>query len=194
MSVKQPWHNIFAASKIVVSMSPRNLFNPNVMIRFADSNFLDIFQVEPTDATSTSGKAFSVLFGEGTIRANWQRIEMAILTGKSHDEFINFYTANKIPLSCHVHVNCLSQSPPSSGLEGGDAASTSRSNHSRSTDLEKWAVVTIRSASVVGNATCSGVGILGLDHVDKETLSTAVLPRATKVGGGDRVGAGAGPM
>lgn len=185
MSVKQPWLDIFAASKIVVSMSPRNLFNPNVMIRFADSNFLNIFQVDPIDATSTSGKPFAEMFGEGTIRANWQRIEMAILTGKSHDELINLYTSKKIPLTCHVHVNCLSQAappPPHSGMEG---SSSNNEPSDPSPDAEKWAVVTIRSASVVGNAKCSGVGILGLEQVDRETRATAILAGVTK---------GAGPM
>jgi hypothetical protein len=80
-----------------------------------------------------------------------------MLTNKSLCEYINLYNVKGNALSCHVTLTSIT----------GSAAKTDQES---AAVMEKWAVLTIRSASVVGNSKLSGIGLLGIDHIPMDTL------------------------
>jgi hypothetical protein len=75
-----------------------------------------------------------------------------MLTNKSLCEYINLYNYKGVALSCHVTLTSITGQACTGAI------------------VEKWAVLTIRSASLVGNSKLSGVGILGIDHATSNTL------------------------
>lgn len=127
----QPWMDIFQAGKIVVSMNPRNFENPELMIRHAQIEFL---QTVGYSAEDVLGMPFDIVLGQASIRLNTYRMQNAILMGKSCCEYNNLYRRDGVMLSCHLTIQSIT----------GSSSSDERSGR------EKWAVITVRSASVVG--------------------------------------------
>lgn len=161
----QSWQDIFAVSKVLVSMDPHDLQCPHETIRHAQGDFLQNFGYQESDLPLPLTK----LFGQATIRAAMYQIQKAILTKKNVCEFVNLYRANDTVLSCHVSVLSLT-------------AATNVCHHNQSPSPPhsvRWAMLTIRSASVVGNSKFSGIGLLGTDRVSidkrlREQPSSAV--------------------
>ena len=149
------WGNIFAKIKVVVSLN-QNSDNPQLIIRHADQRFFAEFHYDREDIKHFE---FQNLAGLATSRLSLFRIESSILTGSSlSGEFINLYRKDGVVLSCHLSVTVM----------------TDRCSASSTTSeiKEKFAVITIRSASVVGNMYYSGIGILGTNLVSKDALNT----------------------
>ncbi len=168
------WRNIFSACKLVVSMTPRDTSNNEIMIRYAQSDFRTNFgflvpdrysnirSSSDDDSTQSSHSAnqsnsqlpipLKRLFGKATLRFSTLKLQNAMLTNKSFCEYMNLYNFTGVPLSCHVTLTSI----------------CGQANTSKFRSLgngEKWAIMTIRSASVVGNSKLSGIGILGVDRV-----------------------------
>lgn len=167
----KPWLDIFQAGKIVVSMNPRNFENTELMIRHAQQEFLDTVGYASEDIL---GMPFDIVLGQASIRLNTYRMQNAILTGKSACEYNNLYRRDGVMLSCHLTIQSIT----------GSASST---NEHR----EKWAVITVRSASVVGklapffflfqslnmmvgNSKQNGVGLLGIDRIPASVLENTI--------------------
>lgn len=131
--VVQPWTDIFQPSKIVVSMNPRNFESPELVIRFAQSEFLTTVGYEEEDIL---GMPFEIILGQASIRLNTYKIQTAILMGKTASEYNNLYRRDGVMLSCHLTVQSL----------------TGTSETNSSARREKWAVITIKSASIVGKS------------------------------------------
>ncbi len=162
-TVTTPWSDIFACSKAVVSIDPRNLSNPALMIRYAENSFTTTFGYSPKSVPG--GMRASILIGNGTLRHNWFKIENAVLSETTTAQYINLYTSAGTPLTCHVCVV-----PISRRTNTGTGAST------HPVGTAKIAVLTFRSASVIGNSKRSGVGLLGIKHVGRDTLTSLALP------------------
>lgn len=183
-AVHGPWADIYAKVKLFVCMTPRNLANSDVMIRYANEDFFTNFGF---DKTSTLPLPLKALFGHGSSRLVLHKLHMALLTGKQAFEFINCYRADKRPLACHLVLVSITGNrfkPPDNSQSAAHsavghrpmtayAASSPSSASSVSTSSrpmppeiaaqyeEKYAILTIRSASVIGNAKSYGIGFFG---------------------------------
>ena len=144
-------------SKIIVSMRPRDMDNPNLMITYAQDIFLQTFGF-PREMLKNF--PFDLITGPSTPRENLHFITTAVLAEKSACEFLNLYRSNGVPLSCYVSVVSISNRSEESQITIPAAERT------------KWAVLTIRSASSVGNSKHMGIGVLGIDRVSQDVLNT----------------------
>jgi hypothetical protein len=168
-AASEPWRNIFASSKIIVKIRPRDMNNPAPMVAFGHANFFDTFGWAAFPDRDYE-RPLADLYGHGTIRLAAHQIEKSILQGRSMATYINLYRQDDVPLSCYVYVQSLSQVPRNANKPVADPGDEVAS----AGDVTKYAVVTIRSASVVGNAKRSGVGLLGLDGVSLEVRVDAL--------------------
>ena len=155
-----PWPNIFSQSKITVGIQPYNLNNTELMVIFGQDEFLNTFGYDRNELISFP---FNKLSGAATARNVLSRVTIAILMGKNALEYINLYRKDGTVLSCHISIQCIT---------GNQKAVNERLNSNNSHSmLQKWAVITIRSASIVGNTKHSGLSILGIERVSKDLLS-----------------------
>lgn len=145
------WNDIFAPCKVMVCMQLRNLKRSKSMITHAEDEFFQNFEA---DADSALPLPLEGLFGKGTVRRVVHDLEMSILSGKNTFQSLNLYTANGSPLSCHISVVCIN----------GNRNRVSPEVRTIGAFEEKYAVLTIRSASVIGNAKQNGIGFFGPRH------------------------------
>jgi len=148
-------------SKIVVSMRPRDLDNPQLMITYAQDVFLQTFSL---NRDNLKYLPFDAITGPSTPRDCVSAIKNAILTETAANQYINLYRSNGVPLSCHVSIASVagrgrSTQQPNSFCSDADAYKT------------KWAVITVTSASCIGNSKHNGIGILGIDRVSTSALN-----------------------
>jgi hypothetical protein len=158
------WVDIFAASKLVVYVNPRNLSNPYIMIKHAQKEFLHNFGFSEEHLPIP----LSSLFGPSTERTKIIRLEQSLLTGRPFSEFLNLHKSNGGSLSCYVSLLCLTtQKSTNPGVVSSSSGG-------------KFGVLTIRSASVVGNSKYSGMGLMGTDRLTRERIQES-LPTTNKV-------------
>lgn len=139
-----PWTNILAVMKLVVSMTHGT---SDLCIRFVDDNFIENFKFS---RASICGKCVEALVGLGTSHTTLNKVKTAVANGHSEGYYINLYRQDAVPLSCFVVVQVLSQSLPPQLMEGvaGEVRNAGM----------VFGTLTIRSASVVGNAKFNGMG------------------------------------
>jgi hypothetical protein len=155
---KSSWPNIFAQSKAVVSISSvktDSLACPGINISYYDADFLSTFGY----ADCGSGLLLTSMMGKASSMDTLRKIESLLRLGRTATEYINLYRSDGItPLSCHLSLLPLkSHKVPVSAV-------TSASSSPGSGGI-LWGVITIRSASCVGNARFSGLSFLGMDRV-----------------------------
>lgn len=165
----QPWTDIYATSKVLVSIQTRNLACPEMMIDHAQDDFLKNFGYSPEDLPLP----MKSLFGKATIRFNSHRIQTAILTGKAAYEYQNLYKKTGQVLSCHIFA--LSLTGNGSMMRKQPVIQVDPQRYAT-----KYAILTIRSASVMGNSVYSGIGFLGIDRVTPEKLAEVPQPSKPK--------------
>jgi len=166
------WANIFDISKARISFSPRDLEFNEVRIRSMTPVFASTFGLdsELLNAEEDSFRPMSVLFGKATNREFPFLIESALLAGQTVMEYVNFYRSDGEVLSCHVTI----RSVPS-----GDQARQEMQENTQSD--ERWAVMTVRSASAIGNANFIGVGLLGVDRISQTQLDLVIGGESSEV-------------
>jgi hypothetical protein len=144
------------------------------MVKFSQDEFLNTFGY---NRENFHDFALSRLFGKSTSRIVVYRIMNCLLSGKATCEYINLYRSNGVGLSCHITMTILSNAEKfsvnvnSNNNNNNSTFSTSVETSNNDTEMVKWGVVTIRSASVVGNSKHSGIGILGTERVKQEVLN-----------------------
>lgn len=106
----------------------------------------------------------SRLLGNSTERAKIARLQQCMMTGRSFSEFMNLHKSNGGSLSCYVSLLCLTKHKPASQI------STPRQQAECSEELLKYGILTVRSASVVGNSKYSGIGLMGTERVPRERV------------------------
>lgn len=147
-------------------MTPRNFANPFIMINHAQQEFLLNFGFLEAQLPIPLGS----LFGPTTERSKIVRLEKCMLSGKSFSEFMNLHKSNGGSLSCYVSLLCLTNQQTQSPTVFF-ASSTERTlSRDSSEDIVKYGVLTIRSASVVGNSKYSGIGLMGTERVPRERI------------------------
>ena len=159
------WGNIFEVSKIRISFSPRDLDFNQVRIRSVSPAFTSTFGFDMghAQADEEGFRPLSVLFGKSTNRDFPFLVENTLLTGQSAMEYVNLYRSDREVLSCHVTV----RSVPSGDQARQDMQELQHSD-------ERWAVLTIRSASSLGNANFIGVGLLGVERIAMSQLERLI--------------------
>ena len=176
---KGSWQNIFAQCKAVVSISRVKSVDsplPGMMIHFCDSDFLSTFGYVDNE----TGLPFSNMMGRASSVDTLSKIENCLRSGRTCTEYINLYRSDcTTALSCHVSLL------PLKSHEG--CSTSSGSEH------VVWGVLTVRSASAVGNARFSGFSFLGIDKVSEEIQQEYYVSKIMKgVGGGDTGAVGIG--
>lgn len=173
---KSSWPDIFAQSKAVVSITPVKSDShpcPGINIRYCDADFLSTFGYADCD----SGLLLTSMMGKASSTETLRKIESFFRLGRTATEYINLYRSDGItPLSCHLSLLPLkSNKVPVSAV-------TSASSSPGSGGI-LWGVITIRSASCVGNARFSGLSFLGMDRVSdairEDYYNTKVLNKGT---------------
>lgn len=152
-----PWTNILAVMKLVVSMSHGT---SDLCIRFVDDGFLENFKFSNDFICD---RCIEALVGPGTSRVSLNKLKRAVASGKPEGIYINLYRQDVVPLSCFVTVSVLSTSlPPVDSFGQRDNAGAA------------FGTLTIRSASVVGNAKFSGIGpLVGVDDTTSSNWDAA---------------------
>lgn len=159
---KCSWTNIFAQSKAVISISnvrSSDEQHSGIVINFCDADFLSTFGY----ADCAAGLHLNGMMGKASSVETLRKLETFLRLGRTATEYMNLYRSDGItPLSCHVsllplksHRECAISSSSSSLASSGMEAQ----------NLTLWGVITIRSASCVGNARFSGLSFLGMDRV-----------------------------
>ena len=139
--------SISLKSKIVVILRPRDLDNQELMILHAQEIFLQTFSFS---RDLLSNFPFELLTGPSTSRQDLHTVITAVLMEKTASVYINLYRSDSVPLSCYLSVVSITN-------KGADGT--------------KWAVLTVTSASIVGNSKHTGIGLLGFDRVNQEVLN-----------------------
>lgn len=159
------WFNIFAQSKILITINPTNLESPEMVIENGDTNFMNIFRYNETDFEREIKLEFSDICGRATSEASIMKCQESIISSIPYCEYINLYRSDGIVLPCHVSIMPITNRPKykrdnDTQIEILSGASTT-----------KYAIFTIRSASVVGNAQTLGIGELGMQKEDNTESS-----------------------
>lgn len=159
------WANILDICRARISFSPRDLDFNQVKIRNMSPNFAATFglDAELLNSDEEGYRPMSTLFGKSTYREFPFIVESTLLAGQSTMEYVNFYRSDGEVLSCHVTI----RSVPS-----GDEARQEMQERQKSD--ERWAVMTVRSASSLGNANFIGVGLLGVDRIPLAQLERVI--------------------
>lgn len=128
-SAEDGWNEIRKQSKIVICSQPEG----QILVKHADDQFISNFGFETFfGGKDCCGCDFSQL---GASPAAFNTINDGLLTGSDLCLYVNLSKDNGVHISCHVTLVPISP-----------ATSTTTS----------WGVLTIRSASSVGNAQCFG--------------------------------------
>ena len=129
-------------------------------ITYADSGFFTTFNI-PRDTVGKGNKMlFNSILGPATSRETLFKIETSVMRGMTHEDFMNLYTKHDV-VSCHLSVKCLTDRRQNPSPTTGE----------RLPPIPKLAVITIRSASVIGNMLYSGIGILGAGLIKQSVLA-----------------------
>eukprot|EP01039_Chlorochromonas_danica_P005242 gene5244-5775_t len=137
-------------------MRPYDKQKHDVTVRFAETLFYQVFCIP-----SGSSFVLDTLFGPATKRQTVFQLEMAILTGMNTSHYINLYRSDQVALSCHITVVSIRGAQGCDRNGDGDTVAVGE---------ERWTVLTIRSASVVGNSKMWGGGLLGIHRLLPERL------------------------
>jgi hypothetical protein len=166
------WVDIFATSKLVLSMNPRNLTNPHVMIQHAQKEFLMNFGFTPEQLPFP----LHYIYGNSTERNKIIRLEQSLLTSRSFSEFINLHKSNGSSLSCHASFLALTNQNDTTSVV---PQMMMMDMNYQSNQFLKYGVLTIRSASVVGNSKYSGIGLMGTERVSRDRIEITASSSTT---------------
>lgn len=192
------WDNIFVQFKVLVSfrIDPMGSEKDNeLMIHFAQEDFFSTFAYSPEETVFPM--PFKNLIGKGTDRSRIFRLQQAALMFKTTSEYINLYKSIGDALSCHVSLvslagitnqkraSIISRTHSNSSIDSQLTSNASFDGEeiiplTRKID-ERWAILTLRSGSVVGNSKLSGIGLLGIDELLPEKLTSYLEPKKCKV-------------
>lgn len=147
--------NIFCPMKIFMSVEPRGIEGQKIKILYAQNSFYAQFGLTPANMSIL----FNDLVSDAHSRQDLSVLERNIMTGTAGTEFINLRVRNNDhPLPCHLSFGA-----------GGVARALTSSGEEI---VNRFLVMTIRSASVVGNA--SVIGMMLTHPVRQELVNARV--------------------
>jgi hypothetical protein len=194
------WANIFAQSKLILSCTPRNYLNPHPMITHAQADFFTNFGYSESDDLPIPLSALfgsttereKILKIEEAFLTN-KSICIYINLHKKNGGFISCHIS-LLSLTGYQSNNNINNNNNSSNNNRSSSSNNSTNQpqqHQQETitssfaplanhvdnnnginpmNKVKWAVMTIRSASIVGNSRYSGIGLLGTERIKNERL------------------------
>jgi hypothetical protein len=152
------WSNILEALRAHLCFSPRALHFSEVVIQDASPAFAKAFGIPGNVSVP-----LSTIFGKSTAREFQSFVERAMLVGQTIMKYVNLHRADGAVLSCHVVVR---------SIPSGCSAQSSMLRRTHCDD--RYATLTVRSASAVGNANFVGVGLLGVDRVPPAIMERVI--------------------
>ena len=157
-------HMVFGAIKIVLSFSPRSLESNEIMICNVQSSFYSKFGLTQSDTNLPI--PLKVLFGSCTDRRSISELHQSFISGQTMMLYVNLYHSTNRILPCHITLRSLNhklnQSQEHFLLPISDCIT------------EQRAILTIRSASVVGNAQFNGIGLLDMNRIYQGYLEEVI--------------------
>jgi hypothetical protein len=154
------WSDITAVCKAVL----KGVFNEmsgslNIQVLYMDNNFLDTFGHQQEE----DGISLSQLAGLATGERALKALQTAVYAGDTCTEYINLYRKCGTAISCHIAFQPLTKhgrrTVPPQPADHGDCS---------------WGVLTVRSASAVGNAHCFGIGVFPHSHLSEDAKTDAL--------------------
>ena len=124
-----------------------------IMIHYFDDSFATTFGFEYLEEDQSL--PFHFLVKSATRKEKLTALKQSLLMGHPTTEFVNLYRKNGIAISCHVTLQPLTRT-----YTGDRGYVESTESHVPIS----WALMIIRSASVVGNAGCFGIGFYDLNR------------------------------
>jgi hypothetical protein len=142
MSVTGPWDggSIFAPVKVFISVTPRSPTGPEFSILHAQPNFYSTFKYSQEDMPLP----VSMLFCRASDRRVVSDLERAMVEGRSMTTYVNLQDKHNVVMSCHVSL-----------IAGGGVRT--REAEMSAEVYGRFTVLTIRSASLVGNCQTTGL-------------------------------------
>lgn len=163
-----PDNSIFATIKIMILLTKKELEYPEIKVIYAQYLFFSTFGYDPSDLPIS----FSALLSDLNMRESVGFIERAVLMGTPNSEFINLQRKNGCVLSCYITLTC-SDSVKYDVSESNTAACMHHDNSSNNC-INKYGVITIRSASVIGNVKAIGMLLFEPSRLDVGVLDSAI--------------------
>lgn len=160
--IPNSWPDIFAQIKLVVYCDTNEANEGSILtIRHANPDFFSTFGHPETEIGESMDLNFESLLGQASSYATFSTLKNSLVSKISTCEYINLYRLDGVALSTHATLLPLS----SDHYESLRPQNLETKVH--------WGVITIRSASVVGNARCFGFG-LGLEKVLHDAKLAAI--------------------
>ena len=133
----------FKRSKIIVSIGVNDLENQQLMIKYAQNEFLETF-LYPRDGLKFF--PLSLITGLSTTAEFLKVISAAVQAEKTAHEYIILYQSNGKALQCHVSVMSITSRFLEKTLETADILQRATTT--------KWAVITLNSAVIADPPLC----------------------------------------
>lgn len=156
-----PQNSIYSSIKLLVSFEIKIAEKSDVMIDYVQPIFETVFGYSLSNLPLKLDKLISL----NNDREDVADLYLAIISGRPKSLFINLKSQSGSILSCFISMICSS----SKQTEDLNPLSVSQNSLHR-----KFAVMTIRSASAVGNTRFIGVGICSIAGVDLNILEDRV--------------------
>lgn len=168
---KDSWPDIFKKSKIILKGNAYDEIS-TIIIDCADSNFTEMFGY--SSLTTGVQVRLNDLIGPATSLAKFDELKRAMDFGKSTCAYVNLYRCDGTALSCHVSLLSITGKNTFTEDNSFQDSSFPDAKLKSSTDSEnrigeRYAVLTIRSAAVVGNARDFGIGFFGLSSITEDS-------------------------
>ena len=133
----------FKRSKIIVSIGVNDSENQQLMIKYAQNEFLETF-LYPRDGLKFF--PLSLITGLSTTAEFLKVVSAAVQAEKTANEYIILYQSNGKALQCHVSVMSITSRFLEKTLETADILQRATTT--------KWAVITLNSAVIADPPLC----------------------------------------
>lgn len=152
----------------MILLTKKELEYPEIKVIYAQDMFFSTFGYEPSDLPIL----FSSLLSDLNMRESVGFIERAVLMGAPTSEFINLQRKNGCVLSCYITLTCSD----SVKYNVSDLNNVAYMHHDNSSNncINKYGVITIRSASVIGNVKTIGMLLYEPSRLDANVLDSAI--------------------
>ena len=145
---------ILNSLKILLITNPRDPNRREIQVRYAQTKFFDAFGYSPADLPMP----LSALYSNAQERKTVISLENAIRAGKPKSHFINLCDKTNKIISCFISV--------SGGVCGRRQINPSAG--------DMYTVLTIRSASIIGNMTVIDMMLCEAEYLNKDRLNARI--------------------
>lgn len=156
------WYDIHATSKVVLSYEVNPLQPSDVLIEHAQEEFLLNVGLSSTIEGPVPLHEITCIH---TDRITFFEIELGVMTETPIMRFINFRGLFVFgqSISCHIILQPIRRQCDANGIKSD----------------KRWAIMTVRSASSVGNSRLLGLGVTNLSKIPQKDINAIFAASAT---------------